>query len=406
MPQFKYRGRDKTGTLRTGERSATTADALNVELSREGIFPIEIKEIITTVNFLDKLKSMLQSETMHLEEMAIFSKQMQLLTKSGVPIIPALHQLSSFTRSHKLSKALNGVADNLEKGKSLASSLVLYPNVFPPLVVNIVSIGESTGHLSDAFLHLFKYLDFEVRNRKMLKATFRYPMFVLIAVFLVILILNLFVIPTFARFYSGLTVALPWQTRFLIGMSTIFTRYGFIILAVLIGMIFLFLRYIKTPSGEVKFSHFLLRAPIFGKLYRRLILIRFSQSLAITLNSGLSITQGLTLVKNSLHNKYIENQIHAAQELIERGTSFTQAMSTIELFTPMEQQIIYVGEKNGELGDSMNYIGTFQSSEIEFDMKRLNDNVGPILIALISGLVLIVALGIYLPVWNMISLVR
>lgn len=406
MPQFKYRGRDKSGTLRTGERAAATADALNIELSREGIFPIEIREIVTTVSYLDKLRTLLQSETLHLEEMAIFSKQMQLLTKSGVPIIPALHQLASFTRSHRLSYALNGVADNLEKGKSLASSLALYPDEFPPLVINIVSIGESTGHLSDAFLHLFNYLDFEVRNRKMLKATFRYPIFVLIAVALVILILNLFVIPTFARFYSGLTVALPWQTRFLIGMSNIFTHYGLILLAIFIGTIFLFLRYIKTPSGQVKFSHFLLRAPIFGKLYRRLILIRLTQSLAITLNSGLSITQGLTLVKNSLHNKYIEIQIQAAQELIERGTSFTQAMSTIELFTPMEQQIIYVGEKNGELGDSMNYIGTFQSSEIEFDMKRLSDNVGPILIALISGLVLIVALGIYLPVWNMINLVR
>ena len=146
--------------------------------------------------------------------------------------------------------------------------------------------------------------------------------------------------------------------------------------------------------------------PIFGKLYRRLILIRFSQSLAIILNSGVPISQGLTLVQNSLSNKYIEKQIAGAKELIERGNTFTEAMSKIELFTPLENQIIAVGDKNGELGPAMSYIGTFQSSEIEFDMKRVSDSIGPILITAISGLVLIVALGIYLPVWNMIDLVH
>jgi MSHA biogenesis protein MshG len=331
---------------------------------------------------------------------------MHLLIRSGVPIISGLNQLAEYTRSRKLAAALKGVSDNLEKGKSLSAAMSNFPNVFSPLIINIINIGENTGHLSESFAHLHEYLNFEAQNRKMIKSTFRYPVFVVITILAAITVLNIFVIPTFSHFYINLGVALPWETQFLIGMSNIFTRYGLILLICLIAIIITIYRYIHTSKGNYKFSHFLLRLPIFGKLYRRLILIRFSQSLAITLNSGVPVSQGLTLVKNSLNNKYIEDQIVSAQELIERGNTLTQAMSAIELFSPLENQIIAVGEKNGELGNAMEYIGTFQSSEIEFDIKRLNDNLGPILIALISGLVLIVALGIYLPVWNMINLVH
>src|SRR3990167_9609549 len=380
MPQYAYRGRDKFGTLRTGDRVANSADELNMELSSEGIFPIEIKEVVVRDSYIDQLKSLLQGETTYLEEMSVFARQMQLLIKSGVPIISALRQLAMYTRSIKLAAALKGVADLLEKGKSLSASISNYPKVFSPLIVNIIHIGENTGHLTETFEHLHEYLSFEAKSRKMIKATFRYPVFVIISIFLAIVTLNIFVIPTFARFYTNLNVPLPWQTRFLIGMSYLFMHYGLLILVSFIGFCYLIYRYIHTPSGNYQFSHLLLRMPIFGKVYRRLILIRFSQSLAIILNSGVPISQGLTLVQNSLNNQYIEDQIVSAKGLIERGNTFTQAMSKIELFTPLENQIIAVGDKNGELGSAMSYISSFQSSEIEFDMKRISDNIGPILI--------------------------
>ncbi len=406
MPQFTYRGRDKTGALRSGERTANSADTLNEELSREGIFTTEIREKVSTESFTEKFNSYFQNETLHLEELAMFARQMELLTKSGVPIIPSLRQLATYTRSLKLAAALNGVSDYLEKGKSLSVAMANYPNIFSSLTINLISIGENTGHLSESFANLYHYLEFEVKNRKMIKSTFRYPLFVMISILCAIIILNIFVIPTFARFYSNIEVSLPWETRFLIGMSNIVMNYGIFIVIGTIGAGYFVYRYLQTPSGRYKYDRFLLRAPIYGSVYRRLILIRLTQTMAIVLNSGIQVSQGMTLVKNSIGNKYIEDELAEAKELIERGTSFTQSITKIELFTPLENQIIAVGEKNGELGPSMSYIANFQSSEIEFDLKRLNDSIGPILIVIIAGLVLIMALGIYLPIWNMVDLVH
>lgn len=406
MPEFHYKGRDKTGLLRVGDRTSSSADILNEELSREGIFTTEIREKKHTESYLNKFKTMLESQTMHLEELAIFSRQMSLLTKSGVPLIPSLRQLATYTRSSRLAAALNGVSDYLEKGKSLSVAMANYPDTFSPLVINIVNIGENTGHLSESFGHLYNYLEFEAKNRKMIKSTFRYPLFVLIAITAAIIIMNLFVIPTFARFYSNIDMPLPWETRFLIGMSNLFVHDGIYILIGLMAFVYLIRRYLNSPKGGYNYHRFLLHMPLFGSIYRRLVLIRLAQTLAIILNSGIQISHGLMLVRQSINNKYIENQLAAAQELIERGTSFTQSITKVELFTPLENQIIAVGEKNGELGPSMSYIATFQSSEIEFDLKRLNDSIGPILISIIGGLILIVALGIYLPIWNMVDLVH
>jgi MSHA biogenesis protein MshG len=406
VPQYIYRARDKTGSLRTGERFADSADILNEELAREGIYPIEIRLHETTESLSTRFKTLIQGKWLLTEELAIFARQMQLLSKTRVPIVSAIKQLATYTRSFKLQDALNGVADHIEKGKSFSESLRHFPDVFSPLVISIISIGESTGHLTEAFGNLYAYLSFEAKNRRLIKTTFRYPVFVVISILAAILVLNIFVIPTFAHFYTNLDTQLPWQTRFLIGMSTIFTRYGVYLALAILAVIYLMRRYISSPEGKARFDRMLLHMPMFGKLYRRLLLIRFTQSLAIILNSGVPISQGLNLVKTSLNNKTIENEITEAQEQIERGTSFTKSMGKIELFTPLEFQIVSVGEQNGELGASMEYICNFQSSEIEFDLKKLSDNLAPILITIISGLVLIVAMGIYLPVWNMIELVH
>ncbi len=406
MPQFSYKARDKNGVMRTGSRFASTLDQLNNDLINEGIFPLEIKLFKEKSAFAENFENWMQGEALHKQELAIFSRQMKLLYQAGVPMVTAFKQLSAHTRSKRLAKALLGVIQYLEKGQSLASSLEHYPKVFSPLIINIVRIGENTGHLDKAFEHIHEYLEFDANNLKQVKSAFRYPIFVLISIILAIIVLNIFVIPSFGRFYVNLTVPLPWQTRLLIGSSNVMMHYGIYFLMAFGIIGFYLMRYIRSPIGKAKFDKLLLSLPVFGSLLRRIILIRFAQSLAIMHSSGLSITQSLTLVREIIDNTYIQNQIADAQEAIERGSSFVSSINKIPLFTQLEIQILAVGEKNGELTPALKYIATFHSEEIVFELKRISDLIGPILIAVVSGLILIIALGVYLPIWNMINLVH
>lgn len=406
MPQFNYTGRDKEGKMRVGKRFAATADVLGADLINEGIYPIEIIPNQERRSYWQKIQQFFQGETLHRQELAIFARQMQLLHTSGVPMISALKQLSSHTRSQRLGYAIQGIVEHVEKGESLATAMQYYPEAFSQLTIHIVQIGESTGHLSEAFGYIHEYLEFGVQTVKQVKAAFRYPLFVLFSIIFAIAILNIFVIPSFAKFYINLDVSLPWQTRVLIQSSNFIVHYGMYLLILLIASGYFIARYFRTPQGRYKLDKFILKIPVLGKLLRRIYLIRFTQSLAIILNSGIAITQGLALVKNVISNKFIGEQIAQMQEAIERGVSFTQAIMKIDLLSTMDVQIISVGEKNGELSSALNYISNFHGQEIAFDLKRMNEILGPLLIAAVAGLVLIMALGVYLPIWNMINLIH
>lgn len=406
MPQFIYRGRDNDGKLRVGQRTSFDANILSAELIKEGITPVQIKPYEPSRNWLSVILDFIHGKNLHREELAIFSRQMQLLHQAGVPIVEALKQLAGLSKLRSFSEALNSVSDFLEKGESLSTALRHFPHIFPPLMVNIVQIGEDTGHLSDSFGYIFQYLEFEINNAKQFKAAFRYPLFVLSSIIFAFLILNLFVIPTFARSYANLQFSLPWQTRLLIATSNFFSNFKYYLLFIVIAGSILFFRYIKTPTGKYRWNKFLLHIPVIGKLFKRIILIRFCQIFAIILKSGLPLNQGLSMVKSTIANTYIVRQIEETEVAIESGTPFTQAITKIELFSPLELQILAVGERSGELSPALSYIANFHTQEIEFDLKRMNDMVGPVLLGAVSVLVLILALGIYLPIWNMINLVH
>lgn len=406
MPQYSYRARDKDGKLKTGQRSADSIDELNNELLQEGITPLEIRPFTSRQSILDELRSFVQGRSLYLEEMSVFSRQMQILQRAGVPIMVSLTQLARFTRSFKLATALKGTIEYLEKGNSLANSMRHYPKVFTPLMTDIIQIGESSGHLDKSFGQLHKYLQFEYNNAKQIKSAFRYPIFLTISILFAILILNIFVIPPFASFYSKSQISLPWETSLLIGSSYFIVNYGFYFFTSLFILFYALYRYIQSGEGRLAWDKFKIHVPIYGNLLKRIILIRFAQSSSIALSAGLSVTHTLDILPHIINNDYIAKQVVKMKLAVERGVSFTKAITSIELFSPIELQILSVGETNGELSPALDYISEFHAREIEYDLKRINDYLAPILISFVSILILIVALGIYLPIWNMINLVR
>jgi MSHA biogenesis protein MshG len=407
MPQFKFKGRDPTGGLRTGERSADSIDALGAILIKEGITPIEIKIAESTENPLDSIMRFLRVHNQqNLEDLSIFVRQMQLLTEAGVPMIVSLAQIASLSRTKRLKYSIEKCIEYLEKGERLSGAMRHFPDIFSKLVINIVEIGENTGRLSDAFGHLHDYLTFETENQKKISSTFRYPIFMVVMIVSAVLLLNIFVIPTFAGFYSKASTSLPWQTQVLMGMSSFFIHHGFTALMVMLGVFYAWVRYLNTHQGRLFWDRFQLRIPMIGSLIKRIILIRFSQALAIILNSGISVVHAFHLVNDLLKNVYIKSQIDEAIEAIERGSHFTKAIENIELLTSIEMQIIGVGEQNGQIGAAMQYIGNFHRHEIEYDLKKLNEWVSIVLTSVVAVFILLMALGIYLPIWNMSNMMH
>lgn len=406
MPTFAYRGRDNQGALKTGKRTAPSSDALSTQLIKEGIIPVSITTADQASDFLDKLRDFFESKGISTEELSMFSRQMYTLSKAGVPITSALKQFSLNARNPRFAKTMTSIVDHLEAGQDLASALQRYPDIFSPLMISMVRVGQNSGHLDEAFLRLHQYLELESGAIKRVKSSLRYPIIVFFAIIIAIFCVNIFVVPTFAGVFASANISLPLASRILINTSNFFVTYWWLVLTAIVILVASIIRFVRRPRGMLLWDKWKLKMPIVGSIIRRVIMLRFSQSFAITTTSGIPMTEGLNLVANAINNAYARKEILEMQEAIARGSSLTKAAANTDLFTPMELQIFAVSEESGDLSGMLTQLGTYYSSEVEYDLKRMNDLIEPFLIITLSFVILILAFAVYLPIWNMVKIVH
>jgi MSHA biogenesis protein MshG len=281
-----------------------------------------------------------------------------------------------------------------------------YPKVFTPLMVSMVRVGQSSGRLAEAFLQISEYLEFEGSSVKNIKTALRYPTLVVIAMIAAIVLINVLVIPAFARVFLQAKVELPLPTRILIVTSHFFTQYWVYILVFIVSFTAYVLWYVKTDKGRYNWDRLMLHLPLFGKLLKRIFLLRFVQTFATILDSGVPLMEGIELSAQAANNEFIRKKILSMRESIERGNSLTLAASSTDLFTPMEIQILGVSEETGELSSMLRQIADFYRREVDYDMRKISDTIEPALIVLLSGVILILALAVYLPIWNMAKVAK
>ncbi len=404
MPIFTYQGRDASGKLVSGESMASSADNLSASLIKENIVPITITLKKNENPFWKKSIRFFEGKKVKNTDLSLFTRQMYTLLKSGVPILSAVNHLAANARSEVLARALHSVAEELQSGRSLGVAMQQYPDVFSQLMVGMVMVGENTGHLNDVFLHLTSYFELEDSTIKRAKSAIRYPIFVIAAIIVGVIIINIFVIPVFAKVYARAHVQLPTMTVWLIAISNFFAAHWLIVLLLLFFCIIALKYYVNTPNGKLLWHTYQLRLPVIGNLLKRLTLLRFAQTFAIVANSGIPIVQGLTLVAQSITNVYARQEVMAMQEAIQRGNNILQAAQVCKLFTPIELQMLGVAEETGELGAMLNEIAYYYQREVDYDLKKLTDLIEPILLIAISIMVLLMALAVYLPIWNMVKL--
>jgi MSHA biogenesis protein MshG len=406
MPIFKFQGRNNEGQLLAGERTAQSAEGLTEQLFKEGITPFQVTEKVERESIRKKFSKMFESKKIPNNEISLFTRQIYTLNKAGVPISSAIKHLSKTSRSARFSQVLLDVSESLESGKDLAQAMEEYPDIFTPLIVAMVRIGQNTGQLDNAFLRLTQYLEMEGSTIKRVKGAIRYPIFVMTAIVLGIIIINIFVIPAFAKVYAKANIELPKLTTMLISMSNFVLANWVWILSVIGIGVFLLLRYLRTPIGKYKWHKLQFQLPVIGILIKRMTLLRFSETFSIIVNSGIPINEGLNLVAQAINNMYARDEINHMQDAIQRGSSIYQAAMSCGLFTTLELQMLAISEETGELGAMMSEIARYYQREVEYDLKRLTDVMEPILLISIAIMVLLLALAVYMPIWNMVKLVH
>jgi len=408
MSQFKFTGRDAQGTKVSGSRESASADSLASELLAERITPLTIDEQaqVADSDVLAQLKERLRRKRVDLEELIIFCRQMYSLSKAGVPIIRAIGGLAESHRNPYFREVLQDVRSDLEGGQGMAVALNGHPKVFNTLFVSMISVGENTGQLDQAFRQLSVYLELERETRKRIKQATRYPLFVLSAMAVALVVINLFVIPAFSKVFAQFKAELPWATQVLIGTSQFFQDFWWLLALLFGASLYGFFKWIETDAGALKWDQIKLRLPIVGGIFERIALARFTRTFAMMYRAGVPLLQTLSINSASVGNRYIGQAILAMREGIERGEALTRTASASGLFTPLVLQMMAVGEETGALDDLFVEVADFYEQEVDYDLKQLADAIEPILIVAMGIMVLVLALGVFLPMWELGSAAR
>lgn len=404
MPLFSYKGRTQRGELVTGSMEGETTQAVASRLMTSGVNPIDIGVAASTDELTArKLGRKLGFGKPRTADIVLFTRQMYTITKSGLPLLRGLRGLATSTHNAVLREALQDMLESLEAGRDIATSFARHPEIFPVLYVSIVRVGESTGTMEKSFQRLGEYLSQDEEMRGRVKSAMRYPIIVLIAIAIAVGIVTTFVIPKFEPVFQSLGNDIPVPTRLLMGASSIVRDHWPMALAGFLLTTAAVRRYLATVDGRYRWHRFKLKLPVLGKLAHEAILARICRSLAISLAAGMPMSETLAVIARASGNEYMSGLVLRMRDNVERGESLSRAAGAVGIFPPLVLQMMAVGEETGELASLLDEAAGFYEREVDYALKNLGAAIEPLLIVVIGGMVLILALGIFLPLWNMIS---
>ena len=415
MAVFAYKGRNDRGDLMQGTLDGDDSSAVADHLMNTGITPLEIKEIrgakARSGNETGNEKNggmgepawfkRLNEKPITPKDLILFSRQMHTLLKAGVPIMRALTGLQESTQNPTVAAMIQDLRESLDKGRELSVALRRHPKVFSLFYISMVQVGEMTGMLDEIFIRLYDYLEFERDMRQRIKAAIRYPIFVLVAMAIAIVIINLFVLPIFAKVFAGFHAELPPLTKMLMGFSAFMVNYWALMLVALIVAALCFRLYTNTPGGRYQWDKNKFKLPLAGEIIFKSTLARFARSMALSFRSGMPVLQGLSVIGMVVDNVFVRGHIERMRDGIERGESILRTAAATGVFSPVVLQMIAVGEETGDLDGLMFEVATMYEGEVKYEVETLSARIEPILIVILAIMVLIMALGVFLPMWDL-----
>jgi MSHA biogenesis protein MshG len=367
-----------------------------------GISPVHIAlSVVASESSAESWFEKLNRKPVIEDDVLVFSRQMYTLNKAGVPILRAFAGLEASADKPAMVDLLKDIRSSLDQGRELSAALNRHVDLFGGFYISMIKVGEMTGRLTEVFNRLTEHMEFERDVRERIKQAMRYPAFVLIAMAVAIVILNIFVIPVFAKVFAGFNAELPIITRGLLGFSSWTLKWWPLLIAGSIGAWLGVRAYLRTPEGRYRWDSRKLKLPIVGVIVLKATLARFARSFALSSQSGVPLVQALTVVAQTVDNAYIGSRIEQMRDGIERGESISRCAAATGVFTPVVLQMINVGEETGELDNLLFEIAEMYERDTDYAIKGLSAAIEPILLAVIGALVLLLALGVFLPLWNM-----
>lgn len=404
MPIYFYKARDKSGELISGEFEGEDEDGVAASLDKLGYSVIQIlpqEELAFSLSgALDRLRPIKK------QEVIIFTRELATLLHTGIALSPGLATICEQATAKKFKLVLEDIGKSVQSGRSFSEALSKYPEVFSELFISMVRVGETGGMLDNVLDRLANLGTQELETYSRIKAALIYPIILVIISFLVVNFLIVSILPKFVIVFRASQATLPLPTQIILGVSWTLRRLWFPILLVLGLAGFWFKKYIGTPAGKFKFHSWLLKVPIFGKLYSKVQISRFTRTLSVLTSSGIPMLQGLGVVEKTATNVVIRKAIENIRMAISEGRPMVEQFKASGLFSPMVVQMISTGEKTGELDRMLEEISAFYEPEIEYTIKNLTSLLEPLMLLGMGLVVAFIALSVLLPIFNLIKVFR
>ncbi len=405
METYAYKVRDRGGKLLEGTLEADSQQLLIGKLRSMGYMPIDIQHQNQAAMSRD-MHMPFFSTRVKLKDVAVMSRQFATMINSGLALLRALNILAEQTESKPLAAIITQVRIDVEKGSSLSAALARHPKAFSRLYVAMVRAGEVGGALDSVLLRLAETIEKQVELRRKVKSAMTYPIVVMVLVLLIVTAMLLFIIPMFKGLYNDLGGKLPLPTLMLIGVSTALRKFWYLIFGFWFGVVWGFRKWINTDGGRNKWDVIKLKLPVFGILTRKSALARFSRTLSALVRSGVPILESLDIVADTAGNHVVSLAVLDTQQAVKSGEPMSQRLERHPVFPPMVVQMMTVGEETGALDVMLDKIADFYDQEVEATVEALTSLIEPLLIVVMGAAVGGMVISLYLPMFNIIKLIK
>lgn len=398
MPSYAYRGLDKSGKQVTGTLSAEDSHTAAVRVKALGVFPTDVRT--SEAGAKKAHRAVKASGRVKSSDLTIFSRQLANLVKGGLPLMRVFSALCEHTESPRLRAVLEEAQSEIKGGKALWEALGAYPEIFPPLYVNMVKAGEASGQLSAVLVWLAEYLEKEQSRRNQIRSALAYPTLLVSVGIITIACLVAFVVPKFVAMFQEFNQALPIPTVVLIGISGFVSRWWWAMLAAIVVISFGWSVYSRTQSGRYNIDRLKLRLPLFGKLNLKSAVSRFARTTATLLQGGVPLFDSMTIVREVVGNEVLSRDVERVREGLREGQSFAARLRESDVFPPLLVNMAAVGEEVGELRDVLITVADVFEVEVDATLKQVISLLEPVIIVLIGSSIAFIILAMLLPVFQ------